>query len=73
MTELDNDDLVKSLEMIIQCFVKDIAPYAISLIQKLVEVRHARTHAHTPRTPGADAHVSHAGAHNANTELCPPG
>jgi hypothetical protein len=37
MGELENDDLVKSLEMIIQCFAQDIAPYAISLIQRLVE------------------------------------
>jgi hypothetical protein len=38
MNEIDNDDLVKSLEMIIQCFADHIAPFAIGLIQKLIEV-----------------------------------
>jgi len=37
MNEIENDDLVKSLEMTIQCFAQDIAPYANTLIQKLVE------------------------------------
>jgi len=42
MNEIENDDLVKSLEMTIQCFAQDIAPYANTLIQKLVEVRHIK-------------------------------
>lgn len=38
MAEIDNDDLVKSLEIIIQCFSKEIVPFALGLTQKLVEV-----------------------------------
>ncbi len=38
MNEVENDDLVKSLEVLISQFSEHIAPYALALTQRLTQV-----------------------------------